>query len=145
MQTKQILRITFTSTFDFMDTVHSLVELVLKLAEFSEDEIYWLTIAAREAIANAIKHGNNQDPTKHVHVELDLADDKFIMRVSDEGEGFDVKSVPDPLAPENLLKEKGRGIYYIRSFMDEVRFDSEPGRGTTVTMVKSRALADASP
>lgn len=145
MEAKQILRITFTSTFDFMDTVHSLVELVLKLAEFSEDDIYWLTIAAREAIANAIKHGNNQDPGKRVHVELDLDDDKFIMRVSDEGDGFDVQSVPDPLHPENLLKEKGRGIYYIKSFMDEVRFDSEPGRGTTVTMVKSRALADASP
>jgi serine/threonine-protein kinase RsbW len=137
MGTRKLLQITFSSTFDFMDTSHELVERVLQLAKFSEDDIYWLTIAAREAIANAIKHGNKLDSSKKVYVDLSMVDDYFVMKVSDEGEGFDIKSIPDPRNPENLLKNQGRGIYYMQTFMDDVLFESEPGKGTTVTMKKS--------
>lgn len=138
MDEKQLLNITFSSSFDFMDTAHDLVEQVLQLAKFSEDDIYWLTIAAREAIANAIKHGNRLNPEKKVYVDLSLAGDRFIMRVRDEGEGFDPGSIPDPRNKENLLRDKGRGIYYMHTFMDEVNYEFKPGYGTTLTMVKNR-------
>jgi serine/threonine-protein kinase RsbW len=138
MGEKKLLHISFSSSFDFMDTSHELVEQVLQLAQFAEDDIYWLTIAAREAIANAIKHGNKLNPAKKVYVDLSLVDDKFIMKVRDEGDGFDLDDVPDPRNPENLLKDKGRGIYYIRTFMDEVNYEIIPGEGTTLTMIKNR-------
>jgi serine/threonine-protein kinase RsbW len=138
MGEKKLLHISFSSSFDFMDTSHELVEQVLQLAQFAEDDIYWLTIAAREAIANAIKHGNKLNPSKKVYVDLSLVDEKFIMKVRDEGEGFNLDDVPDPRNPENLLKDKGRGIYYIRTFMDEVNYEITPGEGTTLTMIKNR-------
>jgi serine/threonine-protein kinase RsbW len=138
MSEKQLLHISFNSTFHFMDTSHELVEQVLQLAQFSEDDIYWLTIAAREAIANAIKHGNRMDPNKKVSVDLSLVDDTFIMKVTDEGEGFDLSTIPDPRNPENLMKAKGRGIYYIKTFMDDVEYTYTPGKGTTLTMTKHR-------
>lgn len=138
MSEKQLLHMSFSSSFDFMDTSHELVEQVLQLANFSEDDIYWLTIAAREAIANAIKHGNKLDPDKKVFVDLSLHDDKFIMKVRDEGNGFNLDAVPDPRDPENIMRDQGRGIYYMRTFMDEVDFDFQPGKGTTLTMVKHR-------
>ena len=121
-----------------MDTAHELVEQVLQLAHFSEDDIYWLTIAAREAIANAIKHGNKMDQAKKVYVDLTLVDDHFIMTVKDEGEGFDPESIPDPRDPDNLTVDHGRGVYYIKTFMDEVKYEFIPGEGTTLTMIKYR-------
>ena len=138
MSERNLLHISFNSSFDFMDTSHELVEQVLQLANFSEDDIYWLTIAAREAIANAIKHGNKLDPAKKVHVDLSLLDNSFVMQVRDEGEGFNLGAIPDPRDPENLMKDQGRGIYYIRTFMDEVKYDMKPGEGTTLTMIKHR-------
>ena len=109
-----------------MDTVHELTSEILSSAGFDEDDRYWLTIAVREAITNAVKHGNKMDPDKE---ELQVT-------VSDRGEGFNASLVPDPRLPENLLKDKGRGIYYIRTFMDRTDYDIVPGCGTTVTMVK---------
>lgn len=121
-----------------MDTAHELVEQVLQLANFSEDNIYWLTIAAREAIANAIKHGNKLDPQKKVSVDLSLIDGTFVMKVQDEGEGFNLDTLPDPRSPENLLANNGRGIYYMRTFMDSVEYEVVPGKGTTVIMKKKK-------
>lgn len=121
-----------------MDTAHELVEQVLQLARFSEDDIYWLTIAAREAIANAIKHGNKLDSKKKVTVDLDLVDNTFVMTVKDEGDGFNLDDLPDPRSPENLLANNGRGIYYMRTFMDSVDFNVVPGEGTTVVMKKNK-------
>ena len=132
----QEILLSFSSAFEFMDTVHKLADVVLQAAGFVEDDRYWLTIAVREAITNAVKHGNKMDPAKKVHVSFQLNEGDLIVRVEDQGEGFAVDSVPDPRLPENLLKDKGRGIYYIKTFMDDVRFDVNSSRGTTVTMVK---------
>jgi serine/threonine-protein kinase RsbW len=128
--------LTFSSSFDFMDTVHRVSDVILQAAGFGEDDRYWLTIAVREAITNAVKHGNKQNPHKNVFVTFLLNEERFMVRVQDEGEGFDISKVQDPRLPENLLKDKGRGIYYIKAFMDDVQFESDSGRGTTVTMVK---------
>lgn len=121
-----------------MDTIHELTEEVLSKAEYSEDDRYWLTIAIREAITNAVKHGNKMDAEKCVDVEFHLNDKALEVKVIDHGEGFDPDGVPSPLLPENLLKEKGRGIYYIKTFMDEFRVESSPRGRTTVTLMKKR-------
>jgi len=119
-----------------MDTVHELTDEILNSAGFSEDERYWLTIAIREAITNAVKHGNKKNPEKTVEVDFTVGSGVLKVTVRDEGSGFDIAAISDPRLPENLLKDKGRGIYYIRTFMDEVAYDIVPDRGTTITMVK---------
>ena len=132
----QTVSVSFSSVFGFMDTVHELTNQVLKLAGFGEDDRYWLTIAIREAVTNAVKHGNRQEASKLVALWFTLRGDELEIGVRDSGVGFDFSSVPDPTKPENLLLPKGRGIYYMRKFMDEVRYDSGSGRGTTVIMIK---------
>ena len=86
--------------------------------------MHWIGVAVRESVINAIKHGNREDPDKLVTVEFTFAPaadpGELIVRVLDEGEGFEPEEVADPLAPENLLKSSGRGIFFMRSFMDDV-------------------------
>jgi serine/threonine-protein kinase RsbW len=88
----------------------------------------------REALANAIKHGNQQNPAKQVHVDLSVEDDELVIRVEDEGVGFDPGKVRDPLAPENLLNRNGRGILFMHKFMDNIHYGSKPDGGTVVTL-----------
>jgi serine/threonine-protein kinase RsbW len=123
-----------------------LVQLVLKDSldqlGLDDDNRHWIDVAVREAVANAIKHGNLQDPAKQVHVDLNLEGhdgDWLVIRVQDEGKGFDPADLEDPLAPENLLKPNGRGIFYMKSFMDDIQYGLRPGGGTTVTMRKRLA------
>jgi serine/threonine-protein kinase RsbW len=80
-------------------------------------------------------HGNLQDPAKKVDLSLELADNALIIRVADQGEGFDPDSLPDPLAPENILRGSGRGIFLIRTFMDELKF-RRLDSGTELTLIK---------
>lgn len=101
----------------------------------SETE-HWVGMALREAMANAIKHGNRQDPAKRVLVWLGGDEGELVARIGDDGDGFDISAMPDPLAPENQLKTSGRGIFYMRSFMDEVTHGAGAGGGTIVTMRK---------
>ena len=101
-----------------------------------EDTQHWVDLAVREALANAIKHGNPQNPDKQVHVDLAVEGDELVIRVEDEGVGFDPGQLRDPLAPENLLRPNGRGIFYMRSFMDDINYGSGPGGGTMVTLRK---------
>jgi serine/threonine-protein kinase RsbW len=91
-------------------------------------------IALREALANAIIHGNREDRRKHVHVTCRCEPDEVSITVKDEGKGFDVNSVPDPTAPENIGSVHGRGIHLMKSLMDEVRFEEG---GVVVHMRKS--------
>jgi len=120
-----------------------LVQLVLKDSldqlGLDDDNRHWIDVAVREAVANAIKHGNLQDPAKQVHVDLTLEGsdgDWLVVRVQDEGKGFDPSELEDPLAPENLLKPNGRGIFYMKSFMDDIQYGARPGGGTVVTLRK---------
>jgi len=91
-------------------------------------------------VINAIKHGNGEDRQKRVTVEFELtpiaSPRELIVRVSDQGRGFDPGSVADPLDPENLLKSSGRGIFFMRNFMDDVTVEPIPGGGTAVRMRK---------
>ena len=126
-----------------------LVQVVLKDAlgglTLDEETRHWIDIAVREAMANAIKHGNQGDPEKTIEVDLGLDDGALTIRIEDQGEGFDPSSVADPLAPENLLRPSGRGIFYMKSFMDAIEYDFSSGQGTTVILRKQLTPSDEEP
>ena len=117
-----------------------------RLAGLDDDALHWVGVAVRESVINAIKHGNRDDEQKHVYVEFTPLSNStpsgIAIRVRDEGPGFDPESIPDPLAPENVLKSSGRGIFIIRTFMDEMVLKRAPEGGMEVVMVKRVGAAD---
>ena len=135
-----VIRIELPSSFEWLDLVQILSDRLTVLAGLDEDAIHWVSVAVRESVINAIKHGNREDRRKHVTVEFMLTPreraEQFTVRVLDEGEGFDPGDVGDPLAPENVLKSSGRGIFFMRSFMDEVSIERRPEGGMAVRMSK---------
>lgn len=95
-----------------------------------------IDLAVRESVANAVKHGNKFDPEKDVEVKLRRSPDGVEIVVRDFGPGFDLEDIPDPTNPENLLKASGRGILFMRSFMDEVEWTNHDDGGLVVKMTK---------
>jgi serine/threonine-protein kinase RsbW len=124
------------SRFENIELVQVVLKDSLQQLGLDEDAQHWVDIAVREAVANAIKHGNAQDPDKQVLVDLSLEGEDLVIRVQDEGEGFDPVQVENPLAPENLLRPNGRGIFYMKSFMDDIHYGLGPKGGTVVTLRK---------
>jgi serine/threonine-protein kinase RsbW len=106
------------------------------------DGDYWLTTALREAVANAVRHGNQNDPTREVRVDYQVVDSVVTIRVEDEGDGFDPADIPDPTDPANLLRPSGRGIFYMRQFMNHVEFGRSSSGGTAVVMVRDLTQTD---
>ena len=134
----------FHSRFDMLDFVQVVSDHVGRMAGLDDEAVHWVGVAVRESVINAIKHGNANDEHKRVHVEFTPIEHDppgLSVRVRDEGAGFDPSILPDPLAPENILKSSGRGIFLIRSFMDEVVLQPAPEGGMEVRMPK-RAAAD---
>ena len=121
----------FPSLFDMLDLVQVLSDRMGQMAAFDEDAIHWIGVAVRESVINAIKHGNREHPAKLVTIEFAFTpiDDptELVVSVTDQGEGFEPEAVADPLAPENILKSSGRGIFFMRSFMDDVQLSGAPG------------------
>lgn len=111
----------------------ALVDLLAGLG-IADDEQYWILTALREAIANAIRHGHREQNEESVRVDFKVVADQLTITVLDHGDGFDPAVIPDPRDAENILKPCGRGIFYMRRFMDDVAFRREPGGGTMVTM-----------
>jgi serine/threonine-protein kinase RsbW len=131
-----------------VESVNLAEEMCLRVAEasgFGEDDCYRIGMSVREGVINAFHYGNQERPDKKIHLAVDLTDDKLIIHVLDEGKGFDLASVPDPLAQENLLSTSGRGIFLMRSFMDE--FDVQTGRtgGAEIVMSKKLPAAGSAP
>jgi serine/threonine-protein kinase RsbW len=124
------------SRFENIELVQVVLKDRLRQLGMDEDTQDWVDVAVREALANAIKHGNAQNPEKQVHVDLDVEGDEVVIRVEDEGVGFDPDQVSDPLAPDNLLRTNGRGILFMKKFMDRIHYGSGPGGGTMVTLRK---------
>lgn len=93
-------------------------------------------MAVREAITNAVLHGNKLDETKFVDIRVKSSPESFEISVHDQGSGFNPQDVPDPTTEENLYKPSGRGIFFMRNFMDEVDWSTPPEGGTTVRMIK---------
>ena len=111
------------------------IEMALKANQFSEKEIFGIRLALEEALVNAIKHGNNLDKSKKVHIAYGVDEQRFDIRICDEGPGFDPQDVPDPTAVENLERPCGRGLMLMRHYMNKVSF--EPS-GNAVLMSKLR-------
>ncbi len=124
------------SRFDSIEVAERALVETCVAAGCTREDRYWLVTALREALANAIRHGNRQNRGLPVEVEYRLAADTFTIMVSDRGEGFDPSSIPDPTDPDNLLRPSGRGIFYMRQFMDRVDFSTSSHGGTTVEMTR---------
>ena len=101
-----------------------------------EEAAFGIDVAVREAITNAMVHGNKEDEAKTIEVTLNCLGRELEIEVRDQGEGFDPTSIPDPTDPANILKTSGRGIFLMRTFMDEVQWSMRPEGGTTVRMTK---------
>src|SRR5713226_2713280 len=133
------IRMSLTSRFENIEMAQHLCSQLLEGRDVAEETRHWILMALREALANAIKHGNLQDLSKRVHLEMDVAGEILRIRIQDEGSGFDPGMVEDPLAPENKLKSSGRGIFYMKTFMDDVRFRQLEGGGMEILLTKNLA------
>jgi serine/threonine-protein kinase RsbW len=127
-----------SSTMESVGEVEAAADKMAADAGLDEDERFHVTMAVREAVVNAVLHGNEYDPARHVAVGLENTGKDLVFTIADEGRGFNPESIPDPLAPENLLRGTGRGIFLIRSLMDEVRF-RQLHPGTELTLIKHLA------
>jgi serine/threonine-protein kinase RsbW len=124
-----------------VESVNVAEEMCLRLAEaagFNEDDCYRIGMSVREGVINAFHYGNQERPDKKIYLAVDLTPDKMIIHVLDEGKGFNLNGVPDPLAQENLLSTSGRGIFLMRAFMDE--FDVVSGRTGGAEIIMSKKL-----
>jgi serine/threonine-protein kinase RsbW len=134
------VRLQVHSNFDTLDFVQMVSDRMAHLGGLDEDAVHWIGVAVRESVINAIKHGNREHPDKLVTVEFTFAPvsdpSELVVRVLDQGEGFEPEEIADPLAPENLLKASGRGIFFMRSFMDDVTLRRGAEGGMEVRMVK---------
>jgi serine/threonine-protein kinase RsbW len=137
------VRLQIPSNFELLDVIQVASDRLAVLAGLDEDAVHWIGVAVRESVINAIKHGNREDYGKLVTIEFSIAPaaapSEFVVRVLDEGEGFEPQEVADPLAPENILKSSGRGIFFMRSFMDDVVLRRAEEGGMEVRMVKKLA------
>lgn len=124
------------STLESVDSAEELALSVAQRAGFDEDDLMKIGMAVRESMVNAVVHGNRYNAHKKVRFLVTHTPERITIRIADEGEGFDVAKIPDPLAPENLMRTSGRGIFLIRSFMDEFEMRPREPQGTEVTLVK---------
>jgi serine/threonine-protein kinase RsbW len=125
------------STLDSVDSAEELAVGLAQRAGMDEDDLMKIGMAIRESMVNAVVHGNRYNAHKKVRLAVASDGQRFTIRICDEGEGFDFGSIPDPLAPENLLRTSGRGIFLIRSFMDDFQLRRLESGGTEVTLVKN--------
>ena len=130
--------------FSITSKIEAIDEAVVKAvkfageAGFSDDALFGIDMAVREALANAVKHGNKLDASKAVEITLISFGARMEILIRDFGEGFNVDEVPDPTNPENLLKASGRGILFMHNFVDKVEWEHASGGGTIVKMIKNQ-------
>ena len=144
MTASPTIRLEFGSAFDMLDFVQVVSDYVGRLTGLDEDQLYEVSVAVREVVVNAIKHGNKHDLAKRVVVEFSVEpSDHMTVWVKDQGTGFDPGEIPDPLAPENIMKGSGRGILFMRNYMDDVSLSRHPEGGMQIWMKKRRAAPAA--
>lgn len=130
------VEISISSALENLDLIQAVTDCITHFMSFNEDSAHWIGMSVRESVTNAIQHGNKLDATKKVDVRFEVRSDKLAIYVRDQGNGFNADEIPNPLDAENLLKPSGRGIFYIRTFMDEVEFRPLSQGGMEVFMVK---------
>ena len=124
-----------------VESVNLAEEMCLRVAEaagFDEEMCYRIGMSVREGVINAFHYGNQERPEKKIHLAMDITEEKLVIHVMDEGKGFKLKDVPDPLAEENILSTSGRGIFLMRAFMDE--FEVVPGKTGGAEIIMSKWL-----
>lgn len=126
----------FASHIDAVERAAAAVSEFLSRAGVSEDIAFGIDMAVREAVTNAVVHGNKLDETKFTEIGLKISPEAFEITVHDQGTGFNPGDIPDPTKEENILKTSGRGIFFMRNFMDEVDWTLNSTGGTTVRMLK---------
>lgn len=138
MLAENVVELTIGSQLEFIDLVTTLTDNLTRMVGFDEESAYWINMAVRESVANAVEHGNKYDPQRSVDLRFTIGVDALRVTVRDYGEGFDPATLPDPLDPNNLLNPAGRGILYMRTFMDSVEYARHPDGGMIVSMSKRR-------
>jgi serine/threonine-protein kinase RsbW len=140
--TTETIELSIESKLEFVEAVSSVTRSVTTKMGFSEDDASWIELAIHEAVINAITHGNKCADSKEVDVKFVIDQRGLTVYVRDRGDGFDPDSLPNPLDPANLLNPAGRGIFYMRTFMDEVEYSTHPEGGSIVRMTKAKRFVD---
>ncbi len=135
-KTANKIEVSIGSALEYLDLIQTIADCITRMMGFEEDSAHWIGMSVRESVTNAIQHGNKLDQNKRVDIRFNVEPDQLTISVKDQGTGFRVENLPNPLDPENLLKPSGRGIFYIRSFMDKVEFRTPSQGGTEILMVK---------
>jgi serine/threonine-protein kinase RsbW len=136
LKSPKTFELTIPSKLEELEAVTKLIGDATAAFGLSEDVAYWLELTISESMINAIRHGNQSDPTKDAYLSISFDGESVEIIVEDEGEGFKLDELADPTKDENLLKPCGRGILIIKSFMDEVKLTPRQGGGTRLRMVK---------
>src|ERR1700693_4811457 len=132
----QRIEITLETLLESVDLAEVIVMRIAEAAGFTEEDIHKMGMAVREGVINAYNYGNQQIRDKKIFMTVELEPDKMIVRVLDQGKGFELTEVPDPLAEENLLRTSGRGLFLMRAFMDDFRVERGPDGGAHLSIVK---------
>lgn len=127
---------TYPSQPETVAEIDSFLDSKLRDAGFPEDLLADVAVSVSEVVNNAVVHGNHEDASKKVKVDIEISADRVSISVQDEGEGFDPESLPDPVSEENLMREVGRGLFIVRAYMDEVHIKKIDGGGLRITLVK---------
>jgi serine/threonine-protein kinase RsbW len=128
--------LTIPSRIEELEAVRSLVGRAAAAYALSEEMAYWIELAVTECMINAIRHGNQSDPSKEATLKISSNGLVIEVIVEDQGSGFCLEEIADPTDVQNLLKPSGRGILIVRSFMDKVNLSRRKGGGTRLRMVK---------
>jgi serine/threonine-protein kinase RsbW len=131
-----VVEVVLESDLNNVEVAEEIARRVSDTAGFDEEDRHKIDMAVHESVINAIWHGNKNDPSKHVWLRFEIYSDRLEIRIRDQGNGYDPSQLPDPLADENLLNVSGRGIFLVRTFMDEYRVETRAGVGTEVILVK---------
>jgi serine/threonine-protein kinase RsbW len=133
----QRIEVTLESLLESVDLAENIVVDVAKAAGFGGEDIHKIGMAVREGVVNAYNYGNQQDQGKKISITVEFDPKKMVIRVLDEGPGFELTEVPDCLAEENLLRTSGRGLFLMRAFMDDFKVQRNPAGGAELVMVKN--------
>lgn len=135
--TAQRIEVTLETLLESVDLAESIVMRIAEASGFDEDEMHKIGMAVREGVINAYNYGNQHDRRKKIHMTVELEPHRMVVHVVDQGKGFELTEVPDPLAEENLLRTSGRGLFLMRAFMDELTVRPAPSGGAELIMAKN--------
>jgi serine/threonine-protein kinase RsbW len=131
------LEVTLQTLLESVDLAENIVVGVAEAAGFGGEDVHKIGMAVREGVVNAYNYGNQQDQSKKISITVEFAPEKMVIRILDEGPGFELNEVPDCLAEENLMRASGRGLFLMRAFMDDFQVHRNPAGGAELVMVKN--------